>query len=87
MYGHNYYALYTIFTCKLKVEDVESLEVAWRTRKAIARQHGLVGVHIHGFIVDNAEAGWIVVRNIFFGRHPDLKRERSNAFHFYQSFH
>lgn len=42
---------------------------------------------IGGFMVDNAQAGWIVVCNVFQGGIPQPKMKRLYAFHFYQSLH
>jgi len=85
VYDHNYRALCTIFTCELMAEDSPSLEIAWRQMVDVAREYGLLQVHIHGFMADNAIGGWIAVRNVFFGGVRDLDKEISDAFHWAQS--
>lgn len=86
VYDHNFRALCTIFTCELRGEDAGSLEKAWTLMIDVAKENGLENITIKGFMADNAEAGWIAVRNVFFGGFPDPERERSDAFHFRQSF-
>lgn len=85
VYDHNYRALCTIFTCELMAEDHQSLETAWRLMIQVAKENGLPKVYIHGFMADNAQAGWIAVRNVFFNGVPDATRERSDAFHYEMS--
>ncbi|CAM6102386.1 unnamed protein product [Calypogeia fissa] len=85
-YDHHLWALSMIFTCELKTQDPESQETAWRLMVDIAKRHGVREVTIKGFMANNAEAGWEVVRNVFFNGKPDPFRERSDLFHFKQSF-
>ncbi|CAM6084792.1 unnamed protein product [Calypogeia fissa] len=86
IYDHHLRALSTIFTCELKAQDAESQETAWRLMVDIAKRHGVREVTIKGFMADNAEAGWQAVRRVFFNGKPKPTRERSDLFHFKQSF-
>ena len=85
VYDHNYRGLCTIFTCELMSEDAESQETAWREMISVAKEKGLTSIEIHGFMADNAQAGWIAVRNVFFDGLPNPGRERSDCFHFKKS--
>lgn len=86
VYDHNYRALCTIFTCKLRAKDAASLEIAWRLMVEIAHDHGVKSIEIAGFMGDNSIQGWIAVRNVFWEGNPNPDKERSDAFHFAQSF-
>ena len=82
VYDHNYRALCTIFTCELMAEDASSMEVAWRLMLQVAEENDLKDVTIHGFMADNAQAGWNAVRNVFSNGFADATKERSDAFHY-----
>ena len=85
VYDHNYRALCTIWTCELKAENQESCEIAWEKMIEVARFYGFCAIHIHGFMADNAAAGWNAIRKVFFGGIKNPARERSDTFHYAQS--
>jgi hypothetical protein len=78
--------LCTIFTCELKAQDEASQETAWRLMLEMAAQKGVDNIEIKGFMADNASTGWNAIRNVFFNGERRPEQERSDAFHFMQSY-
>ncbi|KAL3681569.1 hypothetical protein R1sor_024525 [Riccia sorocarpa] len=57
--------LSTIAICELKSEDSASMEIPWKLINSVMIENGHQPAEFHGFMADNAEAGWIAVRNVF----------------------
>lgn len=51
----------------------------------VCEEEGLGDLQIYGFMTDNASVGWNVVREVFWNGIPNPERERSDAFHYFQS--
>lgn len=85
VYEHNIRALYTIFTCELKLECSSYLATAWRLMLEVVTDEGVSSVKIFGFMADNASGGWNVVCDIFWGGMPNLERDWMHFIFFIQS--
>lgn len=51
----------------------------------VAKEEGLGDLEIYGFMADNASARWNAVHEVFWNGIPNPERERSDAFHYFQS--
>lgn len=66
VYDHNYCTLCTIFTYELKSKDDASQTVVQEKMLQIAAHHKVIDINIIGFMVDNAQARWNVVCDVFY---------------------
>ena len=85
VHDHNYCALCTIWTCELKAENQELCEIAWEKMINVGLFYRFCAIHIHGFMADDAAAGWNAIQKVYFGGIKDPARERSDTFHYAQS--
>ncbi|KAL3677423.1 hypothetical protein R1sor_027371 [Riccia sorocarpa] len=65
VYDHVNRCLCTIAICELKAEDSKSMEIPWRLLNEVMVENGHTPTDFYGFMADNAEAGWIAIRNVF----------------------
>jgi hypothetical protein len=66
-------------------KDGASCKIAWRQMIDVAQEFGISNIQKHGFMANDANAGYNAIRKFFTGGVCDPNRERSNAFHWAQS--
>jgi hypothetical protein len=65
VYDSTYCRVMTIAICDMQSEDVAALSVVWKNLNALMAQHGVDKVNFKGFMADNAQTNWNVVRIIY----------------------
>ncbi|KAL3686246.1 hypothetical protein R1sor_004268 [Riccia sorocarpa] len=76
VYNHVVRCLTTIAICELKAEDQESMEIPWIQLNNVMVENGHQPAEFYGFMSDNAEAGWIAVRKVFWNGLQKPERDR-----------
>ena len=88
VYNFKYCRVMTIAICDMQSKDVAAQSVVWKNLNALMAQHGVHKVNFKGFMADNAQTNWNVVRIIYGSGDACEKmvdRERTCLFHWTQS--
>ena len=88
VYDSTYCRVMTIAVCDMQSEDVAAQQVFWKNLNAVSSKHDITNPNFKGFMADNAQANWNVVRIVYGGGDPTIpmvNRKRTCLFHWTQS--
>lgn len=65
MYDTKYYKVLTLACCDMKCEDDATQTLFWKYLNVVMAKNSVAHVNFKGFMADNAQANWNVVRKIY----------------------
>ncbi len=84
VYDSAYCKVMTIVVCDMQFEDTEAQQIMWPKFNDIMQKHGFPKPNFKGFMVDNTQANWNVMRIIYGSGDPFMRmidKEYTCLFH------
>ena len=75
VYDTKYYKVLTVACCDMKCEDNAAQTLFWKYLNVVRGENGVVHVNFKGFMADNAQANWNVVRKTYGNGDPTMPME------------